>query len=99
NRSVKDIDNIINNNPEKIKLEEADNKIKVTIDTGEKIEVTLNDEDIKSSKCTCPSKDICKHIIMSLLYIEHFDTENKTNDDVEKIMMIIKIIQKQKKQT
>lgn len=83
NRSVKDIDNIINNTPEKIKLEEADNKIKVTIDTGEKIEVTLNDEDIKSSKCTCPSKDICKHIIMSLLYIEHFDTENKTNDDIE----------------
>ncbi|WP_300754040.1 SWIM zinc finger family protein [uncultured Brachyspira sp.] len=83
NRSVKDIDNIINNTPEKIKLEEADNKIKVTIDTGEKIEVTLNDEDIKLSKCTCPSKDICKHIIMSLLYIEHFDTENKTNDDIE----------------
>ena len=83
NRSVKDIDNIINNTPEKIKLEEDNDKIKVTIDTGEKIEVTLNDEDIKSSKCTCPSKDICKHIIMSLLYIEHLDTENKTNDDIE----------------
>ena len=83
NRSVKDIDNIINNSPEKIKIEEDNDKIKVTIDTGDKIEVTLNDEDIKSSKCTCPSKDICKHIIMSLLYIEHLDTENKTNDDIE----------------
>ncbi|EKV57638.1 zinc finger SIM domain-containing protein [Brachyspira hampsonii 30446] len=81
NRSVKDIDNIINNSPEKIKLEEADDKIKVTIDTGDKIEVILNDEDIKSSKCTCPSKDICKHIIMSLLYIEHLDTENKENEN------------------
>ncbi|PTY41242.1 SWIM zinc finger family protein [Brachyspira hampsonii] len=80
NRSVKDIDNIINNSPEKIKLEEAHDKIKVTIDTDNKIEVILNDEDIKSSKCTCPSKDICKHIIMSLLYIEHLDTENKENE-------------------
>ena len=78
NRSVKDIDNIINNTPDKITLEETDNKIKVKIDTGEKIEVMLNDEDIKSSKCTCPSKDICKHIIMSLLYIQHI--ENKVND-------------------
>ncbi|ACN83859.1 zinc finger SIM domain protein [Brachyspira hyodysenteriae WA1] len=80
NRSVKDIDNIINNSPEKIKIEETEDKIKVTIDTGEKIEVILNDEDIKSSKCSCPSKDICKHIIMSLLYIEHLDTENKENE-------------------
>lgn len=80
NRSVKDIDNIINNSPEKIHIEEAEDKIKVTIDTGEKIEVILNDEDIKSSKCSCPSKDICKHIIMSLLYIEHLDTENKENE-------------------
>ncbi len=82
NRSVKDLDNIINNNPEKIKIEEADNKIKVIIDSSdEKIEVMLDDEDIKSSKCSCPSKTICKHIIMSLLYIEHLDTENKNNDD------------------
>lgn len=80
NRSVKDIDNIINNSPEKIHIEKAEDKIKVTIDTGEKIEVILNDEDIKSSKCSCPSKDICKHIIMSLLYIEHLDTENKENE-------------------
>lgn len=80
NRSVKDIDNIINNSPEKIHIEEAEDKIKVTIDTGEKIEVILNDEDLKSSKCSCPSKDICKHIIMSLLYIEHLDTENKENE-------------------
>lgn len=80
NRSVKDIDNIINNSPEKIKIEETEDKIKVTIDTGEKIEVILNDEDLKSSKCSCPSKDICKHIIMSLLYIEHLDTENKENE-------------------
>ena len=80
NRSVKDIDNIINNSPEKIHIEEAEDKIKVTIDTGEKIEVILNDEDIKSSKCSCPSKDICKHIIMSLLYIEHLNTENKENE-------------------
>ncbi|ELV05618.1 SWIM zinc finger family protein, partial [Brachyspira hampsonii] len=65
NRSVKDIDNIINNSPDKIQFEEAEDKIKVTIDMGEKIEVILNDEDIKSSKCSCPSKDICKHIIMS----------------------------------
>lgn len=80
NRSIKDIDNIINNSPEKIKIEETEDKIKVTIDTGEKIEVILNDEDIKSSKCSCPSKDICKHIIMSLLYIEHLNTENKENE-------------------
>ena len=81
NRSVKDIDNIINNTPDKISIEEAeDNKIKVTIDTGEKIEVILNDQDIKASKCNCPAKDICKHIIMSLLYIQHIETtENKVS--------------------
>lgn len=81
NRSVKDIYNIINNSPEKIQIEKAEDKIKVNIDTGEKIEVILNDEDIKSSKCTCPSKDICKHIIMSLLYIKYLNTENKINND------------------
>ena len=81
NRSVKDLDNIINNTPDKISIEEAeDNKIKVTIDTGEKIEVILNDQDIKASKCNCPAKDICKHIIMSLLYIQHIETtENKVS--------------------
>ncbi len=86
NRSLKDIDNIINNSPEKIKLEEIDNKIKVIIDSSdEKIEVILDDEDIKSSKCTCPSKTICKHIIMSLLYVGHIENkkdEVNNNDEI-----------------
>ena len=77
NRAVKDIDNIINNNPEKIKLEESEDKIKVIIDTSE---VTLNDSDIKASKCTCPSKDICKHIIMALLYIENISSNSAEID-------------------
>ncbi|WP_295163515.1 SWIM zinc finger family protein [uncultured Brachyspira sp.] len=86
NRSVKDIDNIITSSPEKIKLEETDGKIKITIDTGEKIEVIL-DEDIKSSKCSCPSKDVCKHIIMSILYINTIENnthnENKEKDNTD----------------
>ena len=77
NRAVKDIDSIINNNPEKIKLEESEDKIKVIIDTSE---VTLNDSDIKASKCTCPSKDICKHIIMALLYIENISSNSAEID-------------------
>ncbi|WP_295153835.1 SWIM zinc finger family protein [uncultured Brachyspira sp.] len=84
NRSVKDIDNIINNTPEKIKLEETDGKIKVIIEAGEKIEVILNDEDIKSSKCSCPSKDICKHIIMSLLYIKNIESSASDKKDNDK---------------
>lgn len=87
NRSVKDIDNIINNTPEKIKLEEFEGKIKVTIDSSDSIEVILNDGDIKASECTCPSKDICKHIIMSLLYIKNIESsvsdEKDLNNEVE----------------
>lgn len=83
NRSIKDIDNIINNSPEKIKLDESDEKIKVTIDLGEKIEVILNDEDIKSSKCSCPSKDVCKHIIMSLLYIKTIEENSSSSEEEE----------------
>ena len=90
NRSVKDINNI---SPEKIKLEEAEGKIKVIIDIGEKIEVILNDEDIKLSKCSCPSKDICKHIIMSLLYIDTIENkeEDKKIENDDNIEIEIKI--------
>ena len=86
NRSVKDIDAIINNNnTNQISIEEIDNKIKVIFDmSGEKIEVVLNDENIKLSKCTCPSKDVCKHIIMALLYIKYMDNTNTVNDNEKK---------------
>lgn len=85
NRSVKDMDAIINNNPNQVSIEELDNKIKVIFDmSGEKIEVVLNDENIKLSKCTCPSKDICKHIIMALLYIEYIDNADTVNDNEKK---------------
>ena len=76
NRALKDIKNIKN-----IKLQEAENKIKISFDN---IQIFFT-ENIKETICNCPSQKICKHIIIALLYIKEltkdFKNENKISNE------------------
>ena len=60
NRALKDFKNIKN-----IKIEEAEDKIKISFDN---IEIFFT-ESIKETKCNCPSQNICKHIIIEKKFI------------------------------
>lgn len=61
NRALKDLKNI-----KDIKIEESENKIKISL---EGVEIFFTDN-IKEATCNCPSQKICKHIIIALLYIK-----------------------------
>ena len=79
NRALKDIEKIKN-----IKIEEAEDKIKISFDN---IEIFFT-ENIKEAKCNCPSQNICKHIIIALLYIKEysksFESKNSKNKNSNK---------------
>ena len=75
NRALKDFKNIKN-----IKIEEAEDKIKISFDN---IEIFFT-ESIKETKCNCPSQNICKHIIIALLYIKELTKDFKIELQVEK---------------
>ena len=80
NRALKDFKNIKN-----IKIEEEEDKIKISFDN---IEIFFT-ESIKETKCNCPSQNICKHIIIALLYIKEyskfFENKNSKNKKINKI--------------
>ena len=82
NRALKDFNNMQNNNAVKqiVKIEEAENKIKISFDN---IQIFFT-ENIKETICNCPSQKICKHIIIALLYIKEltkdFKNENKISN-------------------
>ncbi|WP_288679915.1 SWIM zinc finger family protein [uncultured Brachyspira sp.] len=75
NRALKDFKNIKN-----IKIEEAEDKIKISFDN---IEIFFT-EDIKETTCNCPSQKICKHIIIALLYIKELTKDFKIEIPNEK---------------
>ena len=75
NRAIKDFKNIKN-----IKIEEAEDKIKISFDN---IEIFFT-ESIKETKCNCPSQNICKHIIIALLYIKELTKDFKIEIPNEK---------------
>lgn len=77
-RSLKDLEKLKENI--NISLNE-ENKIKIDI---EDINVIL-DINIQQSSCTCPSSSICKHIIMSLLFLKEY-YENNSQKDVQKVI-------------
>ena len=88
NRALKDIKNI-----KDIKIEEAENRIKISFD-GTEIFFT---DDIKETACNCPSQKICKHIIIALLHIKKIiksseDTNERKilNKDIINIIDIAK---------
>ena len=74
NRALKDFKNI-----KDIKIEEAENKIKISF---ENIRIFFT-ENIKEASCNCPSKKICKHVIIALLYIKELtkDFEDKNSEN------------------
>ena len=75
NRALKDFKNI-----ENIKIEESENKIKISFDN---IEIFFT-EDIKETTCNCPSQKTCKHIIIALLYIKELTKDFKIEIPNEK---------------
>ena len=81
NRALKDFKNI-----ENIKIEESENKIKISFDN---IEIFFT-ENVKETTCNCPSQKICKHIIIALLYIKELTRDFKTEITNEKIFEEIK---------
>lgn len=81
NRAKKDLDKADN-----IELKVLDNRIDFNIDN---IECSIYG-DIKNYKCSCPSRSMCKHIVMSYLYIMNnkkcfFKSEDNSCDIAEDI--------------
>lgn len=72
-RALKDLEK----SKESIKLSAKEHEV-INADFDDvSVELNLN---IQNSKCSCPSSSVCKHIIMSLIYIkEYFDLNNKEN--------------------
>ena len=70
-RSLKDLDKIDKKN---ILLSLTDDE-NIQIKLEDNV-VTLN-QNIQKSSCSCPSLGVCKHIVMSLLYLKEFYEENK----------------------
>ncbi len=80
NRAKKDLEKA-----EEIKVEEEGTSLKCTLE--DKTECVIN-EDIKAYKCSCPSRTICKHVIMCYLYVKSnfnslFGIENKSLNENE----------------
>ncbi len=78
NRSKKDLEKIKN-----IEYEINEDNIKFKLD---EVECVIKEE-FKNTKCSCPSRTICKHIIMSYLYLnmhkdEIFKEEECTKEEL-----------------
>lgn len=65
NRALKDFEKI----KDIINIKFDDDNIKVSF---EDVEVIFKNDEIKNSVCSCPSKTICKHVIISILYIKDY---------------------------
>ncbi|MBZ9623179.1 hypothetical protein G9F71_009950 [Clostridium sp. FP2] len=81
NRAKKDLEKA-----EEIKVEQEDAALKCILEDG--TECVIN-EDIKAYKCSCPSRSICKHVIICYLYVKSnfnflFGIENKSLNENEK---------------
>lgn len=77
NRSKKDLDKI-QDMIEILLAEENTIQLKIEENT-----VTLN-PNIQNSICSCPSSNVCKHIIISLLYLKKYYDENISIEDIDK---------------
>lgn len=67
NRALKDL-----GNGDEIKISVEESGVRCELPDGNICNIT---EDIKKFKCTCPSRIICKHAVMSYLYIkQNFDS-------------------------
>ena len=79
NRALKDFKNMQNNNRFQPIVKIVEDKIKISFNNTE----IFFTENIKEASCNCPSKKICKHIIMALLYIKEltkkFEDKNFKN--------------------
>ena len=70
-RSLKDLDKMDKSNISISLTDNGDIQIKLEDNV-----VTLN-QNVQKSACSCPSLGVCKHIVMSLLYLKEFYEENK----------------------
>ena len=79
NRALKDFKNMQNNNGFRPIVKIIEDKIKISFDNTE----IFFTENIKEASCNCPSKKICKHVIIALLYIKEltkkFEDKNSKN--------------------
>ncbi|TKZ35117.1 SWIM zinc finger family protein [Brachyspira catarrhinii] len=80
NRALKDFKNMQNNNRFQPIVKIVENKIKISFDNTE----IFFTENIKEATCNCPSKKICKHIIIALLYIKELTKDFKTEIQAQK---------------
>jgi hypothetical protein len=67
NRAVKDL-----GSGEGIKAEFEDSCLVFTLPDGSTCRIN---EDITKFKCSCPSRSVCKHVVMSYLYVRQFGTQ------------------------
>ncbi|MGN1458430.1 MAG: SWIM zinc finger family protein, partial [Acutalibacteraceae bacterium] len=72
-RSYKDLETA------EISAEYTDSAAEVTV-LGEKCTITVP---LAESKCTCPSRSICRHIITSILWLKNNLSDNITSDSGE----------------
>ncbi|MGH4124410.1 MAG: hypothetical protein ACREV6_15915 [Clostridium sp.] len=77
NRAKKDLEK---SEAIKVEVAEEDSALKCILEDG--TECVIN-EDIKAYKCSCPSRSICKHVLMCYLYVKSnlnslFSVENKS---------------------
>lgn len=72
-RSYKDLETA------EISAEYTDSAAEVTV-SGEKCTITVP---LAESKCTCPSRNICRHIITSILWLKNNLSDNITSDSGE----------------
>jgi len=77
NRSKKDLEKM----KDSIKLSLTNDNL-IICSISNDINVIIN-QNIQLSKCSCPSQSICKHIIMSLLYIKQKYENEECNTDIE----------------
>lgn len=75
NRAKKDLEKIKDN----ICVSLTDSLF-IQVSASNDFTVTL-DKNVQQSICTCPSQSICKHIIMSVLYLKQYYQDNKTEDN------------------
>ncbi len=76
NRALKDFEKI----KDTINLKLDDNNIKISF---EDVEVIFKNDEIKNSLCSCPSKTICKHVIIAILYIKDYLSKIDYNSEEE----------------
>ena len=85
NRALKDLEKA-----GEVQIKVEDTYIECTWGDGSRSTIT---EDIKTAQCSCPSRSICKHIVMSYWYVKgHMDTlfgvDVKADEEVEAVDFI-----------